>query len=324
MKRAMPWKLHYGVVLTLMVGIACVLGCGSGDAAPTPTEVYAYLSQWGSQGNNDGQFNIIGGIAHISNAVYVSDSVGGLASRIQIFDSDGVWQLSHVDWSPAPCRGATGGIDVDGLGTMYTSVVDCFQILSANIQAIITWTRNDFAPPRAQFKPTDFAINSQGNVYVTEAVLLHQGDVFDNTGNYVTKWGNQGSGDGQFEFPWGVAVGPNDHVYVADMLNHRVQKFDSNGTFITKWGSQGASNGQFSSPRGVDVDGNGNVYVADSINHRVQKFDSNGTFIAVWGSAGNGNGEFSFPTDVAVSDDGTVVYVVDSLNYRVQKFELTP
>ena len=42
---------------------------------------------------------------------------------------------------------------------------------------------------------------------------------------YVLQWGTQGSGDGQFAFPGGVAVDGSGHVYVADLANHRIQKF---------------------------------------------------------------------------------------------------
>src|SRR5262245_9461033 len=62
---------------------------------------------------------------------------------------------------------------------------------------------------------------------------------------FVLQWGSQGTGDGQFNFPAGVAVNSAGQVYVADFGNHRIQKFDANGNFITQWGSQGTGDGQF-------------------------------------------------------------------------------
>jgi hypothetical protein len=40
-------------------------------------------------------------------------------------------------------------------------------------------------------------------------------------------WGTEGSGDGQFQFPDGVAVASDGSVYVADKDNYRIQKFTS-------------------------------------------------------------------------------------------------
>ena len=57
--------------------------------------------------------------------------------------------------------------------------------------------------------------------------------------SFITKWGSNGTADGQFSSPAGVAVDSSGNVYVADNGNYRIQKFNSNGTFITKWGSSG-------------------------------------------------------------------------------------
>jgi hypothetical protein len=67
-------------------------------------------------------------------------------------------------------------------------------------------------------------------------------------GTFVSTWGSAGTGDGQFNSPLGVAVGPAGNVYVVDQGNHRIQKFDSTGTFLTTWGSKGTGDGQFEVP----------------------------------------------------------------------------
>jgi len=45
------------------------------------------------------------------------------------------------------------------------------------------------------------------------------------TYEFETAWGSQGSGNGQFDRPEGVAVDSSGNVYVADTYNHRIQKF---------------------------------------------------------------------------------------------------
>ena len=96
---------------------------------------------------------------------------------------------------------------------------------------------------------------------------------------FLLEWGSNGSGEGQNDFPRGVAVDPQGNVYVVDLGNYRIQKFTADGAFLTQWGSEGGGEGQFNAPVGVAVDGQGNVYVAekmdidaDSGNDRIQKF----------------------------------------------------
>jgi len=90
---------------------------------------------------------------------------------------------------------------------------------------------------------------------------------------YAGKWGTPGTGNGQFNGAFGIALASNGNVYVTDLDNHRVQYFTSTGSFLGKWGSYGSGNGQFNRPVDVAVKPSGaSVYVADNRNHRVQYF----------------------------------------------------
>jgi len=170
--------------------------------------------------------------------------------------------------------------------------------------------------------PYSIAIDSAGNVYVADT-WNNRIQKFNATGSFITKWGSEGSANGQFYIPEGVAVDNEGNVYVADSFNNRIQKFDSTGSFITKWGSYGTEDGQFEQPYGVDVDSAGNVYVTDAQNHRVQKFNATGSFITKWGEGrGSADGQFYHPFGVGVDNEGNV-YVADSYNHRIQKFNAT-
>jgi hypothetical protein len=109
--------------------------------------------------------------------------------------------------------------------------------------------------------------------------------------SFLTKWGSEGAGSGQF-------MGQNDvdpfqnFVYVADYENDRIQVFDSNGTFVASWGGEGSGDGQIAKASALTVDHNGNIYLVDQSNFRIQKFDHNGNFISTWGSEGEQTDNF--------------------------------
>ena len=74
-----------------------------------------------------------------------------------------------------------------------------------------------FLPLRGEGR-IDELVPWQADTVTIDLVLVEQHE-------FVTKLGSEGSGDGQFYEPWGVAVDANGNVYVADSWNHRIQKF---------------------------------------------------------------------------------------------------
>ncbi len=140
------------------------------------------------------------------------------------------------------------------------------------------------------------------------------------TSYYLSQFGSSGSGDGQFNYPFGITLDASGNIYVVDSDNNRVQKFDSSGAYLSQFGSYGMGDGQFSGPYGIALDASGNIYVVDSYNSRVQKFDSSGAYLSQFGSAGSGDGQFNFPEGIALDASGNI-YVTDRNDNRVQKFD---
>ena len=90
--------------------------------------------------------------------------------------------------------------------------------------------------------PQDIAIGPDGSVYIADSGFCRI-QKFTQDGQFITRWGRQGTGDGEFSVargywqelpsgPNGIAIDNNGNVYVADTYNHRIQKFTSDGVFL--------------------------------------------------------------------------------------------
>ena len=156
----------------------------------------------------------------------------------------------------------------------------------------------------------------EGGVYVTDS--RHRVVRFDPEGAFVSTWGTQGTGVGQFDVPAGLAVGESGEVYVADSENDRIQRFDAGGAALGAWGTTGAGDGQFDGLLDVAAAGE-RVFTLETLgNTRIQRFSPIGAFGGTWGASGAQPGQFGslgIGTDAAGN-----VYVADTSSDRIQKF----
>jgi YD repeat-containing protein len=140
--------------------------------------------------------------------------------------------------------------------------------------------------------------------------------------SYASSFGAYGTGNGQFNQPADVAVGPDGDLWVADADNDRVQHFDSSGNYIGKFGSNGTGNGQFRRPVAIEIDEDGYIWVLDSMNERLQKFNDQGQYLSKWGSFGTASGKLDTPKGFAIDADGNF-WIADTANDRIQRFTAT-
>jgi DNA-binding beta-propeller fold protein YncE len=175
-------------------------------------------------------------------------------------------------------------------------------------------------------RPRGLAVAGDGSIYVADTDnhriqhLSPEGEVLHSWGKFGDINTNAAPG-GTFNQPWGIAVGPEGSVYVADTWNHRVQKFSPEGDFLAMWGffGQAESPKAFWGPRDVDVDEDGFVFITDTGNKRIVVFDEDGNFISQFGETGLGPGQFDEPVGISIDEDGNIV-VADTWNQRIQVF----
>jgi uncharacterized protein (TIGR03663 family) len=173
--------------------------------------------------------------------------------------------------------------------------------------------------------PRQVAFAADGSLYVADSRNHRIQHLSADGKTVIAQWGtfadvSKGNAPGgTFYEPWGIAVGLDGSVYVADTWNNRIQKFSAEGRFISTWGSFGTGTrpDTFWGPRGLAVDGQGNLFVTDTGNKRIVVFDAGGEFITQFGSAGSGPGQFDEPVAVAIDQAG-LVYVSDTWNQRIQ------
>lgn len=172
--------------------------------------------------------------------------------------------------------------------------------------------------------------DADGNSYV---VVARPGQVlkYSPEGELLKKWGKDGTGDGEFNRPMGIAVDrKNNFVYVGDTDNARIQKFDTEGEFLGKWGVPGSGDMQFDKP--LDVvwsPADDSVFVSDydpanwNGNRFVRQFlfdDAGVKEEIVYDMKKLAEKDWFAPGGVAVDADGKHFYVTELLpNGKVYK-----
>lgn len=249
----------------------------------------------------------------------------------------------------------SGGIEVDKYGNIYVldSGSTCVRKFKADGTKLIGFCTGDPGKQLGGIAVDD----ASGNIYVSSRIehIIYK---LNSDGRLIKQWGSEGTGNGQFKYPRGIAIDDTGNVYVADSVNNRIQKFTADGTYIAQFGQMGypadialdkagnmyitdtfsnrvkklGSDGtdlsygwknKFSLPEGIAVDPNGNIYVADKNNWRIQKFTSDGEYLAQWGAESSLDGKLIYPSQLAIDTAGNL-YVIEgeALNQRVQK--MTP
>ncbi len=219
------------------------------------------------------------------------------------------------------------GVGAEVISEFETSLAELWTPRAASL----VWGGEEGGLPGQLNHPRGLAVAADGWVYVADS-MNHRVQVFDSDGNYLFGWGTFEVGErgqaagGRFNQPWGIAIGPDGNVYVADTWNHRIQVFTPDGEFIRTWGQLGQLEAalnptDFWGPRDVAVDSSGLVYVADTGNKRIRVFTPAGELVRTIGSSGVGAGQLNEPVGLAVHPDGRL-FVADTWNRRIQVFSL--
>ena len=112
-------------------------------------------------------------------------------------------------------------------------------------------------------------------------------------GQFLQKFGQFGSGQGQFNKPYSVIVNQRDMLIVADYLNHRVVLLDEAGTWLRTI----EDNDHFKNPYGLALDPQENIHVAAHGSNCIKVFTPDGTYVRSYG-------DVKRPSEIVIDEEG--------------------
>jgi DNA-binding beta-propeller fold protein YncE len=148
-----------------------------------------FIKSWGSEGNGDGQFSVPVSVIIDSEGDIIVNERGN--NRVQKFDSDGNFLLKF-------------GSEGHGDGQFFV------------IEHMATDKFNNIYVNDPQGEEAEREMGEAGIPRVQK---------FDTNGNFITKWGSYGTGDGQFIDPEHLAIDSEGFVYVSDRGRNDIQVF---------------------------------------------------------------------------------------------------
>ncbi|HVC92745.1 MAG TPA: NHL repeat-containing protein [Pirellulales bacterium] len=305
LRQAIPARLF---PIALMFAVAC--GCDADFVTSGRLDKVV-----GRRGISNGRFELPRPMAiDADDRLYVCDKT----ARIQVFDADG--EFVRMWRTPIHTNGRPTGLSIDRKGRLLVADTHYFQVLIYSVEGELLQKLGGVAGHRpGEFGlVTDVVDDSQGNLYISEYGEYDRIQKLSPEGEFLLEWGGHGSAPGQFRRPQSMAIDRDDHIWVADAVNHRIQVFDQQGTLLDVWGEHGSEPGKLSYPYDLALDGEGQVYVSEHGNHRVQKFTLTGQSLGCWGHEGRQPGELFQPWGL-VRDSRGRIYVADYRNHRVQR-----
>jgi fibro-slime domain-containing protein len=173
-------------------------------------------------GPESGFFHARGLVVDGEGVLYVADTG---TSRIVKYSKAGlsvgqIGEMGRRGSGPGELNGPVG-LAIDEEGLLYEVDVDNrrLQVLERDGTYVRAWG----IPECHAAEGHRVAVGGQW-VYVTD-LPRHRVLVYGKGGDLMGGWGGEGTGEGEFQRPAGIAIGPDGSVYVADSHNHRIQKF---------------------------------------------------------------------------------------------------
>jgi DNA-binding beta-propeller fold protein YncE len=306
------------MLILLLAGGGAVAYILKGQKAEVPIQAGVALAA-GMRGAGPGGLDSPRGISVAPDGkVYVADLSN---ARIAVFGKDGAFIRNFGKAGAEPGKAKEGefnepsGVAVGPDGSVY--VADAWngriQKLSADGKPI-----TEFGGGRYSFySPRNVFVDKAGNIYVADTGNSTV-KVIAPDGKLIKALGGRGSGGGQFNEVFGVAVNSKGEVFICDAGNKKVHKFSAlpAGEFVKAVKVPGWQSASPFWPH-VACDAQDNVYVVDPGNRKIWVYNSDLAYEGTLGGPQAGE-LFASPLGIAFGPDNAL-WVGDVANNKVLK-----
>ena len=91
--------------------------------------------------------------------------------------------------------------------------------------------------------PADVVVARNGDIFIADGHVGTRIARFSKDGTFLKSWGTKGSGPGQFSQPHSIALDSQGRVFVGDRGNARIEIFDQDGAYLGEYAQFGNPSG---------------------------------------------------------------------------------
>jgi sugar lactone lactonase YvrE len=214
------------------------------------------------------------------------------------------------------------GIYIDSEDNVYCTERNNHCVFKFNRHGELVMTLGTPGQPAPEYsgdpfnKPTDLAIASTGELFVSDGYGNARVHKFTPDGELLLSWGERGDGPGQFALSHCVRLDKHDRVWVCDRENGRIQIFDTDGNFLDQWTDLARPDTIFFDPK------DNVVYIAE-VDKQLSIYTLDGELITQWGGLRPSEkpGEFlGGPHGIWIDSQGDLYVSEVGVDGRLQKF----
>ncbi|MGA2499731.1 MAG: NHL repeat-containing protein [Tepidisphaeraceae bacterium] len=170
-------------------------------------------------------------------------------------------------------------------------------------------------------KPTDVLLTPDGSrMYVVDNAN-HRILIRDTRAGTWTVMGSAGSALGQFQYPFMIAIGEENYVYVTEAVGGRAQMISPTDRWAGQVSRWGVELGQVYRPKGIATNSRGQVFISDSTLCVVQVFSARGLLEGILTDDQRQPLHFQHPMGMCFDASGKL-YVVELKANRVAVLSL--